>query len=217
MQLWNQVTVEFENVLHSLQRPRNLSILPWQESMTLDPIRQVLSAPAPNEDERTRAWRDAKLAELSYVGLTSGLITAAVASAFTWSGSGVLTAPVRGLWYSALIVVLAAVSIATQQSIMLHRLGSNSEGMQRLRRSLLRNVNAQKWEPSKMQVLIWQMAVMLLNISISLFGIGLLLQICMEFGKTGEGVETMLMSALALIFGAACYVTSYVGVYANLS
>ena len=70
MQLWKQVNAGFENLLHSLQRPRNLSILPWQESMTLDPIRQVLSASAPNGDERTRAWRDAKLAELSYVGLT---------------------------------------------------------------------------------------------------------------------------------------------------
>jgi hypothetical protein len=46
------------------------SILPWQESTALDPIRQLLNAPMADQAERTRLWRDAKVAELSSLAVT---------------------------------------------------------------------------------------------------------------------------------------------------
>jgi hypothetical protein len=52
----------------------NPSILPWQESMALDPIRQLLNAPIADQAERTRVWKDMKLAELSSLAVTASLV-----------------------------------------------------------------------------------------------------------------------------------------------
>jgi site-specific recombinase XerC len=46
-----------------------LTYLPWQKSMTLQPIEQVLSAPLQVQKDLCRAWQKAKLEELSFVGL----------------------------------------------------------------------------------------------------------------------------------------------------
>ena len=48
-------------------------ILPWQESMALDPIRQLSNGAPQDQAERTRIWKDAKVAELSFLGLTVNL------------------------------------------------------------------------------------------------------------------------------------------------
>ena len=37
--------------------------------MTVQPIEQLLNAPAADRDNLTRSWKEAKLAELSFVGL----------------------------------------------------------------------------------------------------------------------------------------------------
>jgi hypothetical protein len=46
-----------------------LTYLPWQKSMTLQPIEQILAAPLPAQKELCREWQKAKLDELSFVGL----------------------------------------------------------------------------------------------------------------------------------------------------
>jgi hypothetical protein len=46
-----------------------LTYLPWQKSMTLQPIEEVLAAPPAVQKELCRAWQKAKLDELSFVGL----------------------------------------------------------------------------------------------------------------------------------------------------
>lgn len=48
---------------------RRLTFVPWQTSMTVQPIEQLLNAPAARQDEVIKAWTEAKLAELSFVGL----------------------------------------------------------------------------------------------------------------------------------------------------
>lgn len=66
----------------------DLSKLPWQKVMTSEPIEQLLRAQPVtpgqrNQEERTNAWKDAKIAELSFLGLTVGLQILSVVKADT--------------------------------------------------------------------------------------------------------------------------------------
>lgn len=47
----------------------------WQKGMTLVPIKKIIEEPNPTmRQSLTREWREAKLAELNYVGLTVSCI-----------------------------------------------------------------------------------------------------------------------------------------------
>jgi hypothetical protein len=48
---------------------RGLAHVPWQSFITIEPIEQLVNAPVEQQNERTQAWKEAKLAELSFVGL----------------------------------------------------------------------------------------------------------------------------------------------------
>lgn len=72
-------------------------------------------------------------------------------------------------------MALISITTSTQQSILLHRMGSHTEGLDRLQ-GLLQSGNAVAGVPAKprpMQLYIWQIPVNLLNVSIILFLIGL--------------------------------------------
>lgn len=83
---------------------------------------------------------------------------------------------VRGVWYSGLLLSLVAISNAMHQSIALHRLSSNTNGLERLR-NLLGYRKDGSWKIRHLQVFMWQSAVMLLNIAIFLFILGLFIAI----------------------------------------
>jgi hypothetical protein len=62
----------------------DVTTLPWQQSMTFDPVQQLLDAGAagaagaagqPDPDAQTKIWKDSKLAELNFLGLTVSLNT----------------------------------------------------------------------------------------------------------------------------------------------
>ena len=57
-------------IIRGLRKVSAISVTPWQKSMTLDPLAQLLNAPEILRNEKTRDWKDAKLAELSFIGLT---------------------------------------------------------------------------------------------------------------------------------------------------
>jgi hypothetical protein len=64
------------------------SHVPWQSFMTVEPIEQLVNAPVEQQNERTRAWKEAKLEELSLVGLavrTLIISSATVATKLTYS------------------------------------------------------------------------------------------------------------------------------------
>lgn len=83
---------------------------------------------------------------------------------------------VRAIWYSGLLLSLAAISNAMHQSIALHRLSSNTNGLERVR-SLLGYNAVGGWRARNIQVFMWQSAVMLLNVAIFLFVLGLFIAI----------------------------------------
>ncbi|OAL32805.1 hypothetical protein AYO20_07762 [Fonsecaea nubica] len=178
-------------------------ILPWQKNMTLDPIQKLVTAA--KDDERrqlTRYWRESKLAELNYVGLTSvqdpvgmkivehsALVTSAFASAIGWQTVNLIPY-VLGIWFGGLILVLTSIFIATAQSIAVYRLTTSDEGLDELARLLGYNTqDPGRSRPRRIQVLAWQMPVMLLNLSITLFLIGLLCQIFNSYTMTRKDVK----------------------------
>ena len=76
-------------------------------------------------------------------------------------------------------MALTSITTSTQQSILLHRMGSHTEGLNRLQ-DLLRSRNAVAGVPVKprpTQLYVWQIPVNLLNVSIILFLIGLAIHI----------------------------------------
>ncbi|KIW85890.1 hypothetical protein Z517_01283 [Fonsecaea pedrosoi CBS 271.37] len=165
-------------------------ILPWQKNMTLDPIQKLVTA-AKDDDRRqlTRNWRESKLAELNYVGLTSALVTSAFASAIGWQTVNLIPY-VLGIWFGGLILVLTSIFIATAQSIAVYRLTTSDEGLDELAGLLGNNPqDPGSSQPRRFQVLAWQMPVMLLNLSITLFLIGLLCQIFNSYTMTRKDVK----------------------------
>ena len=178
----------------------------WQS--THDPIDLLLNEPdALQQRERTRLWRESKIAELTAAAYTvrslhhsssarfssidienpkwfpqSALTASVVAGAFSWTSTASFPWTTRAIWYSSLVMALISITTSTQQSILLHRMGSHAEGLNRLQ-NLLRSKNAiaaggvvpAKARP--IQLYVWQIPVNLLNVSIFLFIIGLAIQI----------------------------------------
>ena len=109
----------------------------------------------------------------------SALTSSVVAGAFSWISIPNAPWTTRAVWYSSLAMALISITTSTQQSILLHRMGSHTEGLDRLQ-DLLRSRNAVAGVPAKprpTQLYVWQIPVNLLNISIILFLIGLAIQI----------------------------------------
>jgi hypothetical protein len=52
-----------------LEFSKQLAFVPWQKTLTVQPIEQLLNAPAELQKDLARNWRDGKLAELAFVGL----------------------------------------------------------------------------------------------------------------------------------------------------
>lgn len=129
--------------------------------------------------------------DLADTWMESALITGAFAAAIGWQTVGTLSPYVLGIWYSGLFLGLFSISLATEQGIALHRLSPSDKGLDHVSKLLgykggQPNANAKPpWAP----VLAWQMPVMLLNISISLFGLGLMVQIFQQYRITHLAVQ----------------------------
>lgn len=111
--------------------------------------------------------------------LQSALTSSVVAGAFSWTFIPSVPWTTRAAWYSSLLMALVSITTSTQQSILLHRLGSHTQGLDRLQ-DLLRSRNVVAGDPAKsrpIQLYVWQIPVNLLNVSIILFLIGLAIHI----------------------------------------
>ena len=228
---------------------RVLAHVPWQSFMIIEPIEQLVNAPVEQQNERTKAWKEAKLAELSLVGLAvrtprissttmvakltyiqSALVSGVCASAFSWYNITPQPYPVRSVWYSGLLLALVSITIAVQQSVALHRLSSNQDGLAKLR-SMLSYKHAGVLKARYSQVYIWQTPVMLLNVSIFFFLIGLVIVVFRTGETEAEDIrvglhepvkqsvtnlcksQTKAAFAIAACFGFVTYVLSTVSLY----
>ncbi|KIV79109.1 hypothetical protein PV11_06694 [Exophiala sideris] len=191
---------------------QRVAYVPWQTSLTIRPIEQLLNAPAELQKDLARAWKDGKLAELSFVGLAGALISGVYASAFSWYNIPPQPWTLKSSWYSGLLFALVSICIATQQSVALHRLASNEDGLLRLC-TVLSYKQAGRLQPRYLQIFIWQASVMLLNISIFLFLLGLVILVYQEVVSGSEVKLTAVVFTIAGVFGSAIYLTSTIALY----
>jgi hypothetical protein len=76
------------------------------------------------------------------------------------------------IWYSALLLALAAIATSAQQSVALTRLGSHSDGLCKIRQLIGKRDGLTKFKARKLQLFIWQAPLSLLNTSVVMFIIG---------------------------------------------
>ncbi|KAI1473277.1 uncharacterized protein F4812DRAFT_45042 [Daldinia caldariorum] len=142
---------------------------------TSDPITALLGGShdggGSDLDIRTRAWRDAKVQELGYVGITAAILASLFASAIAWPHVPEDAYDTKGCWYVGLILIVSSIASATQQAITLHRFNTLPNSLSVLRK-LLRSPNDEK-RASILAVYVWQLPVMFLRLGIFLFIIGM--------------------------------------------
>lgn len=108
----------------------------------------------------------------------SALFGGVIASAFSWPALGKLAgsateSTILAIWYSALVLALGSIATSAQQAVALGRLSSHPDGARKMREVLGREVGG-RWRPRKVQLLIWQTPISLLNASIMMFVAGLI-------------------------------------------
>ncbi|KAF2171683.1 hypothetical protein M409DRAFT_17920 [Zasmidium cellare ATCC 36951] len=174
--------------------------LPFQAwASTSSMMRSVVEAS--NADDTARRgdkWRTQKQEELGYVGITSALIAGTVSASFSWSN--VERAPTHNT---------------------LQKIAFLGNGPSRLRQ-LLQRVISKSESPSAdpIQHFIWQTPIMLLNIGIFLYVVGLLGLVFSQplIGDSGSqsGVAVKVVFAVAAAFTIGCYLVAWLGVSRKL-
>ncbi|KAJ8112382.1 hypothetical protein OPT61_g5236 [Boeremia exigua] len=158
-------------------------------------------------------WRNGKLDELSTVNVTAALIAAVVSAIFSWPTIEETPWTATAVFYASLILSLATVASASQQSIALHRYGTHSQGLVMLRKSLASSSNKRA---SRLQIYVWQMPVMLLNVSITLLIVGLFILIWDRVAQTTDWTDNLkvaVVTTLIGVFALANYVVGAVALY----
>ncbi|KAJ6260754.1 hypothetical protein Dda_4983 [Drechslerella dactyloides] len=194
----------------SIKRSVTLSLLPWQvDSDAMKDFLEIKLPPNPTvlEMEHASQWRKSKVAELGVVNVVGALVAAVVGSAFTWPATTDAPWTVLATFYGSLILSLVAIATGSQQSIALYRLGESQSALEKLQK-LLRS----KKDPSKLssaQRYLWQVPVMLLNVSVLVFLVGLMILIwerAAVMPSWDDDMKVAFVASLAGIFGLANYV-----------
>ncbi len=105
-------------------------------------------------------------------------------------------ATVSAIWYGALLLALGSIATAAQQAVALSRLSSHPEGLRQIREVLGRRKVDGRWRPSKVQLVVWQTPVSMLNASIVMFvvGFGVLVWASVEWGWAWDDVKVFFVS-----------------------
>jgi hypothetical protein len=80
---------------------------------------------------------------------------------------------IQAVWYSGLALALASIATSTQLAVALSRLGSHPDGLSNIREVLGTQSKDGVWRPSRLQLIIWQAPISLLNASVVFYIVGL--------------------------------------------
>ncbi|KAK4499144.1 hypothetical protein PRZ48_009656 [Zasmidium cellare] len=197
--------------------------LPFQAWLnTSSMIKDFVEAEDPDERARRgEKWRLQKQEELKYVGITSALIAGTVSASFSWSNVERAPTITLACWYSALLMILISITTATQQHNTLQKIASRSDSALRLQDLLKRRSAPSKpATPDFMQHFIWQTPIMLLNIGIPLYIVGLLglvfsQPLLGEFA-TQDTIAVKVVFAIAVASTIGSYLVAWLGVSSKL-
>ena len=100
-----------------------------------------------------------------------------IATSYTWPVLAQLSrsdlSTVMAIWYSALLLALAAIATSAQQSVALTRLCSHPDGLKKIRHLVGERDGLTKMKVRNLQLFIWQAPLSLLNTSGVMFVVGL--------------------------------------------
>lgn len=109
-----------------------------------------------------------------------------ISAAFSWQPVDQIPWATAGLWYGALLINLTSICLATQQGVSLNRLSGYSDSLSRIRNSLGSQTSqfapvvvAPHWD----QLYVWQTPIMLLNVSVVLFIVGIVILLFNSLGS----------------------------------
>jgi hypothetical protein len=122
----------------------------------------------------------------------SALIAAVISGAFSWPTINAAPWTSKACFYAALVLSLTAIFSGSQQSIALHRIGGKTAT--RLRHHMWNR------RDKEFVAYIWQLPVMMLNISIWLLLIGLLILIWDRAASSGIWGGDTKVIILSLLF-----------------
>lgn len=120
-----------------------------------------------------------------------------MSAAFSWKDLDSLPWVTRGLWNGSLLVDLASICLAMQQSLALNRLCCYRDRRQRIRNMLGDAEGRPRWS----QFFVWQAPPMLLNVGVLLFVIGLIDLIVSDFGTPWSSHDTRVCYQNQLLYG----------------
>lgn len=87
--------------------------------------------------------------------------------------------PCRAFWYCGILFALAAVLVAAQQTIRLHRLSAHPHGLAYIRSCLLGRRRRRRRDgrcvPGRLQIYAWQASVMLLTVAVACMVVGMMI------------------------------------------
>lgn len=115
---------------------------------------------------------DARLADVVLGSTTQcALLAGVVTAALSWQDPTSVHWITRGLWYGSILIDMASICLATQQSVALNRLCCYQDRWEKIRRML--GAGPDHTRPHKIQLFVWQAPIMLLNFGVILFVVGL--------------------------------------------
>ena len=83
--------------------------------------------------------------------------------------------PCRAFWYCGILFALAAVLVAAQQTIRLHRLSAHPHGLAYIRSCLFgRRRRDGLLVPGRLQIYAWQASVMMLTVAVACMVVGMM-------------------------------------------
>lgn len=79
----------------------------------------------------------------------------------------------QAIWYSGLLLVVAYIAPSARSAVALTRLSSHPAGLSGIRETLGARHKERVWRPSRLQLIIWQAPICLLNSSLVFYVVGL--------------------------------------------
>ncbi|KAL2853012.1 hypothetical protein BJX68DRAFT_265252 [Aspergillus pseudodeflectus] len=164
--------------------------------------------------ERVEGWCESKATELTHVSISGGLTAAVLTQLFAWPQTqDAIPEFSRICWYSGLVLVITAVTLATQQNIALTRARASPRGWAYLRSILSADgekIDSTDQSPSQIQLYMWQVPVMMLNFSNMLLVLGILVLVLRN-----ESTSTKFSVGAVAVIAGVNYLGSMLALYHN--
>ncbi|VUC32670.1 unnamed protein product [Clonostachys rosea] len=184
----------------------------WEVSVV--PFKAIGNADSEQKrDSLIEAWVKTMTHQLSNVMVTGAIMSSVIVGSFTWTifDQTLPTAMtiIRTLWFSSLILSITAVGVALHQSVFLARMANVPEFYSVMVDILCFETRMGKMKPRQEQVLIWLLAVGLLEWSLGLWFGGFVVFLW-DLTKMAQQDQTLSDKMVAGLVGLAVFMSVFI-------